>query len=221
MDDSVYDRELRRAQTKTDIFRVLRMACDLFSIESFILLDFDAALQKGLAGAVIFDNFPQARLDRLLCEPHALARIEVLATTRFSYWNSGEHATSSPLGSLGAQNAVSMMMAAEVGSPLLLILVNCKSYASGLDFTSQVVEFQTILARYLALTASTAALSSLTEREIEIARWTARGKTSGEIAGILGLSQHAVNDHIAAAMAKIDAVNRVQFVAKSIRLGYI
>lgn len=220
MDDGVYHRELRRAQTKTDIFRVLRMACDLFSIEGFVLLDFDAALKKGLAESIVFDNFSQARLDRFLSEPGALAKIDTLASMRFSHWSS-EDGETSPLDNLGAPNAVSLMMATKNGSPLLLILVNCKSYASGLDFTSQMLEFQGILARFLELTVSTAASVSLTEREIEIARWTARGKTSAEIAVILGLSQHAVNDHITEAMKKTDAVNRVQFVAKSIRLGYI
>ena len=120
-----------------------------------------------------------------------------------------------------ADNAVSLTITTKGGSSLLLILLNCKLYASGLGFTSQMLEFHTILARYLELAATKSATTSLTEREIEIARWTARGKTSAEIALMLGLSQYAINDHISEGMKKVDAVNRVQFVAKSIRLGLI
>ncbi|WP_354435103.1 helix-turn-helix transcriptional regulator [Martelella mangrovi] len=64
-------------------------------------------------------------------------------------------------------------------------------------------------------------LGSLSAREMEVIRWTAEGKTSHEIGGILGLSDHTVNAYLANAIRKMDCVNRTQLVAKTIRLSII
>lgn len=55
----------------------------------------------------------------------------------------------------------------------------------------------------------------LTLRENECLRWTADGKTSSEIAQLLGISESTVNFHLANAMQKLDVVNRQQGVAKA------
>lgn len=61
----------------------------------------------------------------------------------------------------------------------------------------------------------------LTEREIECLSWTAAGKTSLEIAEILGLSEHTVNHYLNQVTRKLEAVNRTQAVVKAIRRGLI
>ncbi|MBD9371229.1 autoinducer binding domain-containing protein [Rhizobium sp. ARZ01] len=61
----------------------------------------------------------------------------------------------------------------------------------------------------------------LTEREIECLSWTAAGKTSIEIAEILGLSEHTVNHYLNQVTRKLEAVNRTQAVVKAIRRGLI
>jgi DNA-binding CsgD family transcriptional regulator len=58
----------------------------------------------------------------------------------------------------------------------------------------------------------------LTVKEIDCLRWTAEGKTSSEIAAIIKLSEHTVNHYLIAAARKLDCVNRVQAVAKALRL---
>lgn len=62
---------------------------------------------------------------------------------------------------------------------------------------------------------------TLSEREIQCLNWTAAGKTSAEIAGILGLSEHTVNHYLNHVTKKLDAVNRTQAVVKAIKKGYI
>ncbi|QRF54651.1 LuxR family transcriptional regulator (plasmid) [Rhizobium rosettiformans] len=62
---------------------------------------------------------------------------------------------------------------------------------------------------------------SLTKRELEIARWICEGKTSSEIAVILSLSEHTVNDYIRSGMKKMGATNRLSFIAKTIRRGLV
>ncbi len=61
----------------------------------------------------------------------------------------------------------------------------------------------------------------LTPRELEALEWAANGKTSGEIASILSLSEHTVNTYMNNAMRKLDCVNRTQLVAKALRLRLI
>jgi DNA-binding CsgD family transcriptional regulator len=57
----------------------------------------------------------------------------------------------------------------------------------------------------------------LSDRERQCLVWTAAGKTSAEIAAILGLSEHTVNQYITTACQKLGTVNRAQAVAKAIR----
>ena len=61
----------------------------------------------------------------------------------------------------------------------------------------------------------------LTRREKEVLTWVGRGKTSSEIAIILGLSERTVNFHCDQAMKRLDVINRTQAVAKAIAQGLI
>lgn len=62
---------------------------------------------------------------------------------------------------------------------------------------------------------------TLTRRELETARWVSVGKTSSEIATILKLSEHTVNDYIRSGMKKMGSTNRLSFIAKTIRQGLL
>ena len=62
---------------------------------------------------------------------------------------------------------------------------------------------------------------SLSRREIECLSWASAGKTSMEMSEILGLSEYTVNHYLNRATRKLDAVNRVQAVAKAIRAGLL
>lgn len=61
----------------------------------------------------------------------------------------------------------------------------------------------------------------LSNREIACLQLAGDGLVSEEIAGQLGLSVHTVNAYLASATVKLDSVNRIQAIAKAIRLGYI
>lgn len=62
---------------------------------------------------------------------------------------------------------------------------------------------------------------TLSEREIACLQLAGDGQISEEIAERLGLSVHTVNAYLGSATIKLDAVNRIQAIAKAIRLGYI
>jgi DNA-binding NarL/FixJ family response regulator len=56
----------------------------------------------------------------------------------------------------------------------------------------------------------------LTDREREVLTWVGRGKTSSEIATILGLSERTVNFHCDQAIKRLDVINRAQAVARAV-----
>ena len=62
---------------------------------------------------------------------------------------------------------------------------------------------------------STEVHSNLTIRERECLTWAADGKTSGEIAMLLGISDNTVNFHLNNAMQKLDVVSRQHAIGKA------
>lgn len=62
---------------------------------------------------------------------------------------------------------------------------------------------------------------SINNRETECLQFAGNGMTSDGIAERLGLSVHTVNAHLSSATSKLDSVNRIQAIAKAIRLGLI
>jgi LuxR family transcriptional regulator len=62
---------------------------------------------------------------------------------------------------------------------------------------------------------SPATVHELTQREREVLRWTAAGKTSAEIGAILGISTRTVNFHILTVFDKLSVVNKTQAAVKA------
>ncbi len=58
-------------------------------------------------------------------------------------------------------------------------------------------------------------LAMLNDREIEALTWVARGKTSAQIADIIGLSKRTVDFHLDNARIKLDAATRTQAAIKA------
>ena len=61
----------------------------------------------------------------------------------------------------------------------------------------------------------------LSERERDVLAWAAEGKSSWEIATILGVSERTVNWHVEQSKKKLDAVTRTRAVIKALRSGEI
>ncbi|MDE2324411.1 MAG: autoinducer binding domain-containing protein [Betaproteobacteria bacterium] len=65
------------------------------------------------------------------------------------------------------------------------------------------------------------AKAQLTDREIEVLRWTADGKTASEIADILNISERTANFHVANAITKLHAPNKTAAVIRAGMLGML
>ncbi|MBD8553478.1 helix-turn-helix transcriptional regulator [Rhizobium sp. CFBP 8762] len=62
---------------------------------------------------------------------------------------------------------------------------------------------------------------NLSEREMVCLQMASDGHISEEIADRMGLSVHTVNAYLGTATTKLNSVNRIQAIAKALRLGYI
>ena len=61
----------------------------------------------------------------------------------------------------------------------------------------------------------------LTKRELAVLRWTGDGKTSGEIAEILRISERTVNFHVRNAVTKLGTTNKLAATVKAAMLGML
>ena len=89
------------------------------------------------------------------------------------------------------------------------------------DYVTKPVDFEilaTIIQARLSRVARTAIwprMVDLTDREVETLTWAARGKTSSEIATILGLTKRTVDFHIDNARLKLNATSRLHAAVKA------
>lgn len=64
-------------------------------------------------------------------------------------------------------------------------------------------------------------VEELSDREIDVLRWTAEGKTSAEVAEILGISERTINFHISSVITKLGACNKTSAAVRAAMLGLL
>jgi DNA-binding NarL/FixJ family response regulator len=94
------------------------------------------------------------------------------------------------------------------------------------DYITKPIDFEVLEAilrgrlKKIRLTQSQAAADyRLTEREIEVLKWAARGKTSEEIATIMEIKERTVNFHIDRARQRLGVATRIQAAVKAAVAG--
>ena len=89
------------------------------------------------------------------------------------------------------------------------------------DYITKPVDFDILITIITARLARVARMAvwprqvNLTEREVETLTWAARGKTSSEIAQILGLTKRTVDFHIDNARLKLNTTTRMHAAVKA------
>jgi DNA-binding response OmpR family regulator len=95
------------------------------------------------------------------------------------------------------------------------------------DYVTKPIDFDVLATIITARLAGVARMElwpkrvALNDREVEALTWVARGKTSAEIARILGLSKRTIDFHIDNARAKLGAATRTEAVIKAADGGLI
>ena len=77
------------------------------------------------------------------------------------------------------------------------------------------------LSQVPGMLAAAVMLNPLSDRERECLGWVSEGKTTDEVALILGVSSNTVNSYLTHAIQKLAASNRAMAIATAIRSGII
>jgi len=95
------------------------------------------------------------------------------------------------------------------------------------DYVAKPIDFEVLATIIAARLARVARMNlwrgevNLSDREREALTWSARGKTSDEIARILGLSRRTIDFHLDNARGKLAVATRIEAVATAVAAGLI
>ena len=228
--------EIAALETQFDIVRYMRRKCEEYSLKYFVVFTLPGFEAEKLSAYSIVSNWPQevlAKYDALRMVRHSAGIRKLrLTTVPFSYdmreWigESSEQADFSELLTLLTTHGMLVGHFFPVHDALGnrgAVVWGGDSAALGRDERLMLQMISVHLFNRLAEIGSAwkSGQVVLTDREIQCLSWTAAGKTSLEIAEILGLSEHTVNHYLNQVTRKLEAVNRTQAVLKAIRRGLI
>jgi DNA-binding NarL/FixJ family response regulator len=161
---------------------------------------------------------------------HCVAQLERVPVGDLNAWRQHAQALDGVVRSLGARRLANAIAEA-------LILPPAQLRDSATHLTKQLIdlldEAQEAVREWLSHSVSDAADATesdddapqgpieLTERERDVLRWTAAGKTSSETGLILGISARTVNYHMTSILLKLNAVNKTQAVVKAVMLDLL
>ncbi|MFQ2194556.1 LuxR family transcriptional regulator [Aeromonas jandaei] len=117
-------------------------------------------------------------------------------------------------GAAGENGILSFITSERASSDLLLESSPVLSWMSNYIFEAaiRVVRYNMVETSYP---------ETLTERETECLFWASEGKTSSEIACILGITERTVNYHLNQVTRKTGSMNRYQAIAKGVSSGIL
>lgn len=228
--------EIAALETQFDIVRYMRRKCEQYGLRYFIVFTLPGLEAEKLSTYSIVSNWPQevlVKYDSLRMIRHSSAIRKLrLTTAPFSYgmldWI-GESSQDGEFAELADLMQKHGMLAGHFfpvhDAPGNRGVVVWGGEAPEIGFDDQLVLQMISIHVFNRLAEIGAAWKTgqvaLTEREIQCLGWTAAGKTSLEIAEILGLSEHTINHYLNQVTRKLEAVNRTQAVVKAIRRGLI
>ncbi|SIR07851.1 DNA-binding transcriptional regulator, CsgD family [Rhizobium sp. RU20A] len=230
--------EIASLQTQFDVIRYLRRVAQLFGFSHFIIATVPGADSDGLGAHSLVSNLPS----------ELIARIDALDLVRSGEGFRRLRGTTAPFELSLKTHCPDAERQDEADVKTLDVVLNEANLRQVNIFpvhdvagtraflafvgpevevpTAAVMELQMVAIHLFNRLVDISALlkaptNRLSDREIQCLTWTAAGKTSSEIAGILGLSEHTVNHYLNHVTKKLDAVNRTQAVVKALKLGLI
>ncbi|MDM9623776.1 autoinducer binding domain-containing protein [Rhizobium sp. S96] len=231
----VYVSEIAKLHTQFDIFRFLKKVTEAYRARAFMVFNLPHSTASDLQSNTVITNWPVELLsaydsERLVSNSPVMRRLRASTTPFFN-----DVSTAKLERPDGKSNIVSALFERFRMMRCAYFPTHEPSGARGaVSFSGDREAFTTEEMRelhYIAIhvydrlaeirTIDSRMTDTLTDREIDCLNWTAAGKTSVEIADILGLSEHTVNHYLNRATKKLDTVNRAQAVAKALRIGLI
>lgn len=215
--------ELDRAVNRMDFFRLFKALAAVHRCDHFVLVELSSDGQPlDLNRGHSLHNVSDAFLD---AEAVSANRddplIGCLMTSTVPTSFDGTIVDAPLIARCRANSAIVVPLHTAVGKRFGLILLRAGPRPVHEEVIQIAYEAAVVFQRYFEVVLSLDSISGLSARELQIVGWTSEGKTSSEIAIILGLSEHTVNSYIAAILRKLEVVNRAQMVASALRNGMI
>ncbi len=221
--------EIAGLKTQFDVFRFTKKLVEFYGFKNFMVLNLPPATALGLSGSAIINNWP-AELVSLFDREGMIRSSFVLrqlrrSVTPFAFDLERDAETpemSTVFGKFGIVRGACIPVHDPAGARGAVVIGGVGDEPNRqqlMELTFAAIHIFDRLAEIRNM--DVRATDLLTDREIDCLTWTAAGKTSAEIADILGLSEHTVNHYLNRAAKKLDTVNRTQAVAKALRIGLI
>lgn len=219
--------ELGRAINRTDFFRLLKSATQYYGFDNFALLRLSDAGSLGSEDGAI-TNISERRIPlfvQTMKQVLAFAKARNMQLMTAPFCGRSEEAEEYPTDLVVNEFRGGCFLLIPLFTPegkrYFFITSGERSTPDQAEIAEVLLDMMQIFNKLYEEILSAQVSGRLTQREIEIVKWTSEGKTSADIAVILGLSEHTVNSHITAAARKLDAVNRVHMVAIALRRGLV
>ncbi|MDF1610038.1 LuxR C-terminal-related transcriptional regulator [Hoeflea sp. YIM 152468] len=214
--------ELERAVNRMDFFRLFKSLAGSHGVQFFGVVEIPGETASiNLGQAHVLHNFPGSWFEDgancLAADPV----VSYLQQSTAPIVLEVEGNSSAFVGDNCSPRVLVVPLQAASGKRYGLIMSGLERPVAHQQLALIALDAALIFQRYFEVLLSLDSISGLSEREIQIVRWTSEGKTSSEIAIILGLSEHTVNSYIAAVLRKLQVVNRAQMVAAALRSGLI
>lgn len=220
--------ELGRAINRTDFFRLLKSATEYYRFDHFALLRLSDAGSFGGSEDGAITNISEKRIPlfvQTMKQVLTLAKARNMQLMTAPYCGRSEepeeYSTDLVLNEFRGSCFLLIPLFTPEGKRYFFITSGSRPTPDQAEIAEVLLDVMQIFNKLYEEILSAQVSGRLTQREIEIVKWTSEGKTSADIAIILGLSEHTVNSHITAAARKLDAVNRVHMVAIALRKGLV
>ncbi|OJF92252.1 helix-turn-helix transcriptional regulator [Pararhizobium antarcticum] len=213
-------------QTEYEVLHLMRQCATQFGFNHFMIARMPFGEQQRFSERLVLSSWP-AELVRQYDAAglfHSSALVERLRQTKLPI--SGEAALLFGEGIAmvqpGMNRIFSITLHTTYGEPFIVTLFGTRcelERQQAADLCLALLQVFETLER--TFDAGISVRDRLSAREIECLRWAAAGKSSDEIATILGISVYTVSSYFKTATKKLDSVNRMQAIARAMRLKII
>lgn len=227
---------LETVQTEYEVLHLMRQCANHFRFTHFLVARYPASDQQRFAERLMVSNWPAElvrkydatnlfHISRLAVET-GMTKLPVQGDSALfapADWESGQAGEAIALAEMhGLAASTALLLHSTTSDPYLMVFSGKRLPLARPELTelhfSALQLFECLEKTFVAATAGREKLSS---REVECLRWAAAGKSSDEIAVILGISVYTVSSYFKSATRKLQAVNRMQAIAVALRLRLI
>ena len=226
---------LGSVQTEYEVLQLMRRCADHFGFSHFLVTRFPDAERPRLSARLLVSNWPAElvrQYDALEVFHRSRLVTEVAQTKQPVRGDARLLAPKDPGDAAAAaaklveQHGLAASLAFllhSTGAEPFIVLFSGLRASLDHDDTARLYFAAVQLFECLEQTfaTGTVAREKLSGREIECLRWAAAGKSSDEIAIILGISPYTVSSYFKTATRKLGAVNRMQAIASAMRMKLI